>query len=286
MTKRNILTAMGIVLSFIIAVGGWVLTGRLMDVRSDMLMSATGATPIAMPMTVPLPAQDESQDEYVYLQPLLTEQEIVSILRNWEAPGRTIPHEPTREQINMEEAIAVGENWLSFIGELLSLSDEILIFDTITAHLSQNQQRTGNGFLPPAYSFWTVALSNRFINATMTINAVEGQVWKSEINTSRLLNPWFFQPREDYVAISPAHLKVNIDDITNALDTFISNIGIDADERSFIYDDGALTRLYRFFADDSAYAAVHISGLPFLIPNGESWLVSSISMQLSINNEL
>ncbi|MCL2146471.1 MAG: hypothetical protein FWH52_01565 [Synergistaceae bacterium] len=49
MSKQKILTAAGILSSFAIAVCGWVLTSKLIDIKSDALLSVTGITQIDTP---------------------------------------------------------------------------------------------------------------------------------------------------------------------------------------------------------------------------------------------
>ena len=50
MNKQKVSTAAGIALSFAIAIGGWALTSKLIDIKSDALLSAKGITYIDVPM--------------------------------------------------------------------------------------------------------------------------------------------------------------------------------------------------------------------------------------------
>ena len=295
MSKRNILTAIGIALSCAIAIGGWALVDRLIDVRSAALMSATGVTPIAMPIAVPLQQSNDTANGYIFGQLPLTEQEMVSVLRNWEAPGRTVPHEPTPEQATMEEAVTITKNWLALLAGKLNVSDRLFDFDieNTSAHLSQNQQRDGN-FLSPAYSFWTVSFQNNYVNATLIINAIEGQVWRTEVTTVSLFETWtpdvpnlFY---DDYViATGRAHFEINQENISSALNAFVSYLGIDVAEGGYnrVFSDdpnvGASFFLVVFekFADGAAYVALRVTGSPIVDASwGQGWLVSSFSMYL------
>ena len=275
MSKQNIFTVMGIVLSFLIAIGGWILISRLMDVQSDMLMSATGTSPIAMPLQLPQAddiAAGENADEAVYAHSLLSEQDIVSIIRNLESSGHAVPHEPTPEQITMGQAIMAGENWLSFIGEQLNFPDRETLFafdrtSSVFAYLSQNQQQDRSAFLPPTYSFWTVTFINRYINAVMLINAVDGQVWQASFSSSDPLLAF----------------EVSFEDVSNMLTAFVTIVGIDiyVDETREVMD-GAL---FKDFANESAYAMVRVAGTP-LDWESDRWLIRGFCMFLGTYEQL
>ena len=301
MVKRIIFTGIGIALSFAIAIGGWVLISRLIDINSDSLMSATGVMPIAMPIS--LPPQDDPQSDLIYVQPLLTEQEIVSILQNLESPGRTRPHEPTGGQIDLQQALEIGEEWMRFMALELNLPDELLVFENAVAYLSQNQLRNGDAFLPPAYSFWSISYSNNFIEMQLLINAVEGQVWRSDL-TLISGRPWFYvtgEPNpplfndEQHIRLGWFFADVGIEDISETLATFASKIGLDAAETRFNIvenwrsphtdSDGLRNvRLYRMFANGAAYAAVHVRGRPHY--GVDMWNVFEFSLYLGVSQEV
>ena len=299
MSKRNILTAIGIALSFAIAIGGWALVGRLIDIRSDMLMSATGVAPIAMPIAVPSQSSDSAAGGYIHGRPLLTEEEMVSILRNHNAAGREMPHEPTPEQISMAEAIEIGRNWLSFIAQELNIPIELFQLESynINAHLSQNQQRSGGAFLPPAYSFWTVTVRTPVIVATMLINAVEGQVWNTEVTAVGFLEPWtvdapYLFSGEQVVAVGQAFLVVSQEHISGSLGAFVSYLGIAVTDGNYetiiregMYAGAENIVMFERFADGAAYIAVHVTGTPVIdVLRGQSWIVTSFSIYVGVDS--
>ena len=49
MNKQIILTGAGIILALLIAIGGWVVTGMLIESRSDELLSASGTARATAP---------------------------------------------------------------------------------------------------------------------------------------------------------------------------------------------------------------------------------------------
>ncbi|MCL2285824.1 MAG: hypothetical protein FWC32_05595 [Firmicutes bacterium] len=300
MKKQNIFTVIGMALSFVIAIGGWALISRLIDIRSDALMSASGVSPIAMPIAVPVPLTEETGNGFGNgFRPLLTEQEIVSILRNRETVGRAIPHEPTPEQIDMDRAVRTAREWLSFIGDYLYIHHGLFTFYDITADLTQNQQRGSDGFLPPQYSFWTVTFYGRHATAMFLINAVEGQVWQTEISLTNMRPMHLTRDRYHYTVVvqgwgheeTAFYFETTLTGAGNMLDEFMSVIGIDAGEKQYDifiprpplirdYWTWPTTGVRKLFANEEAYAAVRIYGTSM---DGERWYINSFTMRLGVN---
>jgi len=221
-SKRNVFTAAGIILSFVIAIGGWVLTGRLIDIESERLLSAS------MPFLVDIPiiesmylSDDIDNDPNARLH--LSEYEMVSILQNWGSLGQRRLHEPVAGQISMEQAIASGREGLDFLYEQSILSEEALVFYDVRAYLGQNIIPNNEQFLSLEYSYWNVGFANERLIVYMTINAATGQVWKIEVEETRSI-----------IEESTSHimLKVNNGEIMNALAAFISNLGIHPDDNA------------------------------------------------------
>jgi len=307
MLKQRVFTTLGILLSFAIAIGGWAMVNTLMDIRSDNLMSAAGVSPILMPLQLPQtdsvydPAHDQAYYPTIHI---LTEQNIVSILRNLAAPGREMPHEPTPEQIDMQEAIYIGRRWLESLNQHIEMRHDILhIYDT-SAHLSQNIQRGGDGFLPPEYSFWTVTFSSRIMAVTMLINAVEGQVWRTDLTLSLHVRPTqaefyatIIDPYDLYAAIFIPeraavaehwhwiYFETTTYDMINALSDFVATIGIYADEsltRFPIHGQSDAFGFRRPFAAGEGYAAVNITG-PLATADAGRLFFQNFSIYLGVN---
>jgi len=313
MKKRGIFNIFGILLSFAIAIGGWALASRLMDIRSDNLMSATGVSPILMPLQLP---QTETAPEYIPADAtiqLLSEQSILSILRNLDAPGREIPHEPTPEQITIDYAIRIGRFWFDNLLQHFDMHSYLRDFHDANAHLSQNIQRGNSGFLPPEYSFWTVTLIGRFMTATFLINAVTGQVWRTDLVLSPRIIPlaWEFQVVTDTSEVSiidvhdqpilvqptpPPYLtdddfgrtfrpliyfNTTIEDAMNALGEFMSIIGINSGDFPRLVGIQEFfphqVELLQPFAGGDAYASVSFSGSSF---DMGQWSVHNFSLRI------
>jgi len=240
MNKQKGYTAMGIALSFLIAVGGWTLTSMLIDKKSDALLSATGSIRIDTPSAIsptPVDQGDSGIEELLRERPKLTEDEIIKILQNWESSDSDrIAHEPTGEQLSMEQAIKIGEAGLSYFSEQGVIFVEPHEYENakISAYLVENQPRGQNTLsrnlaLHPYYSYWSVSFSNERMNTVLTINAVTGQIWIADITV--------------HSAISNFN-TVNLED---ALTAFISHIGMSSEKRTDVkYDKNELSASQSF----------------------------------------
>ena len=311
MNKRNIFTAIGLALSFAIAIGGWGLVSRLIDIHDSNLMSAAGVAPIAMPIAVPQPAAAGSPNG-LYARPLLTELQMFSVLQHKNAPGRDVPHDPAQGQITMEEAIGTARAWLSFLAYELEISEELFLFedDAIEARLTQNQHRSGEPLRGPEYSFWTVTMRCPVMamTATMSINAAEGQVWDTEIFSRRPIaawaigtqEPWFRYyrtapvppPRDNIAPLSPMQLEVDMENLANVLDAFTSYLGLDTPTPGtgtvvVLVPDSTEENNFGtsvLFADGLAYASVGVRGVAAWTYNREAqWHVSHFHMYLGVH---
>jgi len=212
MNKRNVLTVFGIILSFTIAVGGWLATSWLIDIESYRLLSGTRSFVVDIPTIEATSTNDTSGESNIVLG--LTENEIVSILWNWELTDNRRPHEPAMGQIDMEQAIMVGRTGLMFLYEHGILPAEMLVVNDIRATLNQNVPQ-GGAFLPLRYSYWQVDFRNDDIDTSMTINAVTGQVWSVEISSRQSMHP----------NVSMA-LNIDLNNIEVILLGFLLNAGI------------------------------------------------------------
>lgn len=304
MLKQFILTTLGILLSFVIAIGGWVSANRLMDMRADNLMSVAGVSPILMPLQLPqtdIPHDPEQyQDPTFYAAPrFLPEQNIISVLHNHAAPGREIPHDPGPGQITMQEAIEIGREWLGGLEQHIYFHPSLLNFhDPPSAFLIQNIQRLNEGFLPPEYSFWNVTFSSMFMTATLLINAVEGRVWRTDLTLSpraRAIPLQDFQRSvviiEEYTEFrarweSVVYFETTINNAMNILDDFVYAIGIDTRDSlvwppppalgpfPYVFD------IQRHFFQGRGYAALRISGSALA---SDRWYITNLSLYLGLN---
>jgi len=247
LSKKIILTSIGILLAFAIAYAGWVLTNSFIDIRAEALLSDSGTTQVNMPapaITISSPVTEPS-DEYGFSE-YSTTQYIIPILQNWESPGRLIPHEPTESQITMGQAIEIGRRGLEMIiyHELI-LPEQFLITHT-NAFLSQNLPPDWDGrFLDPRYSYWTVSFVGDMVSSTLLINAMTGQIWRYDITLYRVRSP-SYEPTEN--------------DLEAILDDFMSESGILNNERFHVRFRRDGISAYRHFAYGEAHAVLNLFG--------------------------
>jgi len=284
MFKKILLTAVGIILSFAIAAGGWLVTSILIDRESYNLLSGTASFLVDIP-AIEINQSDEEID-YQITTLNLTNEEMISVLQNWELSdsSRSRPHEPAPGQIDMETAIITGQEGLLFLYEQNILPPEAMVFNNAVAFLSQNISQDED-FLPLRYSYWTVAFGNEYIETHITINALTGQIWGIEI---------FSRQRAMGEVISQMLLKADSDDIINALSAFVSNLDIYPDDEpaqgilAFWGNNGNYilaieghfenTRIYgQSIADGNASAVVNAMGT--LAPDGVLYF-QRLSIQL------
>lgn len=179
--KRNLYTAMGITLSFIIAVGGWVLTSTLIDRKSDTLLSATGSIHVNTPPVSPKDTNDD--DETPPHRRTLSESQIYKVLQSWEAEIGERPHEPVDGQLSMEQAIDIGKTGLSYFYEQGIIPAELLEYDKTNAYLCEKQPRGQENYtINPYYSYWSITFSGENKRVTLVINAMTGQIWEAAIS--------------------------------------------------------------------------------------------------------
>ena len=241
MSRRAVYTTAGIILSFAIAIGGWVITSRLIDIESDRLLSATSSFSVDMPVAAQL-GMDEEYNPDTRLR--LTENEIVSVLQNWDSllhwdsAARLRLHEPAPGQIDMQQAIITAREGVGFLLDYNILPLKLLSFNDTRAYLGQYILERDN-FLPIEYSFWNVRFFNDYMEILMRINATTGQIWRIDID----ITPAFAPESLAYIYVSKYEAK-------NALVAFMTELDIP------IYDDF----IYEGFT------LIHDTGRPFDTP--------------------
>jgi hypothetical protein len=207
-------TAFGVVLSILIVAGGWFITDGLLIKKENALLSARGGIPVNAgegdSSHDRAPAADASEENLPILPtgdyPKLNASEIYAVLDRWTLKGTPRPHEPTVGQLNMEQAIGAGEEWLTYFCQNGLIPTTALRFRETNAYLSVNiidetQLLMDNPrvehdnireetLLEPFYSYWTVSFKGPDINVTLTINAGTGQVWRADIESNSAEVPY------------------------------------------------------------------------------------------------
>jgi len=181
--KQRILTAIAVVFSLLIVFGGWLLTNELLDRQHLSLVNTVHSVSVKEPPEAELGA--------VPTKVTLSTREIANILKVWQSSQRQHYHDPYDGQLTMEEAINAANSGVSYFCENGALPKEILASDfTQTSAFLYDVQVTRQapaGVSPapdPAYSFWSVSLSNRDVAVNLTLNAQTGRIWLADISSS------------------------------------------------------------------------------------------------------
>ncbi|MEL7563747.1 MAG: hypothetical protein AAGU27_02525 [Dehalobacterium sp.] len=182
MIKQRILTAVAAVFSLLIVFGSWLLTNELLDRQHLDLMNTVHSVSVKEPPEAELGAEPAKIT--------LSTQEIANILKVWQSSQTQRYHDPYDGQLTMEEAIKAANYWLSYFCENGLLPKGILASDfTQTNAFLYDVQAPGAVLAEvsptpnPAYSFWSVSLSNREVSVKLTLNAQTGQIWIADIRS-------------------------------------------------------------------------------------------------------
>ena len=169
--KGKIYTAVMVAVSFGIVLGGWFLTRKLLDKKEEEFLSGTGSVSLRYEQTALL-AQEEAQEKANAFK----EQKIPEALR------KEMPHEPKEEQMNMEQAIETGKQWITVLAEHEIVPGTLKDgdFDKITAQLStvETQTRLDERLL----SRWTLEFMKDDVDIKLMIHAMSGEVWYASIS--------------------------------------------------------------------------------------------------------
>jgi len=211
--KRNIFTVSGIAISFLVAIGGWMLTNRLIDIDAERLITSSSSFIINAPVA-------DALGMYDVFGTNMSEADMVSILQNWNVRTGWRLHEPSQGQISMAEAIEVARDGMDFLHQHGLLPEKMLGFNSVSAQLVQNIHHHED-FLPERYSFWHIHSFNDYIFTTIELNAVTGQIWRIEIGVQMSFNDF----------VSPAaHIEVRHETITDILAAFMYTLDLHFDE--------------------------------------------------------
>lgn len=171
MNRKYKYTFLTLLLGTAFMIGSMLCMRWILEVRERQLLTENGKAAVESPVRA---WQEWEQKEQTATHKLTMEQ-MEEAIQFWNNRiGETI-HDPVEGQISMEEAIELGKQWLTMMGEKKQIY-------SITATLSAGYQRESpKKQLEPYYSFWTIEFSNQTVRTTLYLNAVTGQVWSAKI---------------------------------------------------------------------------------------------------------
>lgn len=115
----------------------------------------------------------------------LAEEELLQLVYSLEQKGEIRPHEPLQEQLTMIQAMDCGVVWLEeFFLPHFGLYDFLSGEYRTSCYLWAPETAGQDIEASPWLSCWTVSISNRNIDATLTLSAVSGQVLDASVSCS------------------------------------------------------------------------------------------------------
>lgn len=185
-SKINVLCVF--LLSFGIVIGGWFLTKALLSQKQEEFLDRTGQIALQSTETSLLLAdQSEEADEDLTEDTLfqgqsLSEEMMAEVLAVWESGENELPHEPKRGQMNMEQAIDAGRNWITIMAERGIVPEELAEcdFDKVTARLCTLDAQVD--FDDSLLSYWLVQFTENDVVFNLTVHASSGEIWKANLS--------------------------------------------------------------------------------------------------------
>lgn len=198
MIKRILYSLVTMICAIFLIFGSMFMSNRFLLRREAKLLSETGKMKVESLVVAwntdkeeqtekeeAAGAQSESgaildrQGEYAVK---LSEEEMIRALKNLDSGTEELIHEPVEGQLSMEEAINTGINWVKAMMHSEDKFEEALYLEDVKAALSFVMGNEKVKETAPYYSFWKVELSYGLMVINLSINAVDGRVWRADIN--------------------------------------------------------------------------------------------------------
>lgn len=186
MNKGKIYTLLVFSISLAVVFGGWFLTKELLSFQEMEILSVKGQVSMESFRETAKEDKEESasavQEEFV--PQILSEDMMAEVLTVWDAGGRERLHEPIAGQMNMEQAIKAGREWIDTLAENHILpadlkedqfSDTSAVLSTLDSQASLEES---------LISYWKITYAENDVTIILIIHAASGQIWKADISMS------------------------------------------------------------------------------------------------------
>ncbi len=190
MNRSKAVTTGLFLLSLMVVVGGWYLTFALLEQRMGTLLDRNGKillqsqeVAFVSPENETAGGKDGTGDvsgAVSFQGQTVSEEMMAKVLAVWERGGRVLPHEPRQGQMNMEQAIEAGKEWIAAMAErgvIPAISVEGG-FDNVTARLCTMEAANIDENL---ISYWDMRFTTDNLAIDFTLHAVSGEVWIASI---------------------------------------------------------------------------------------------------------
>ncbi len=199
MNKSKLYALIVFLLSFGVVVGGWFLTKALLSQKQEEFLDRTGQIALQSAETSllltdqPGEAGGNLTEGTLFEGQPLSEEMMAKVLAVWESGGNELPHEPKKGQMNMEQVIDTGKEWIAAMAECGIVPKKLAEcdFDKVTARLCTLDTQVD--FDDSLLSYWLVQFTENDVSVSLTIHASSGKIWKASLSmkeSDRLSNEY------------------------------------------------------------------------------------------------
>lgn len=212
MNRSKIVTTGLFLLSLGVVSGGWYLTRALLEQRREALLGRTGEIYMQSSESALFSAENETagtgdgageiSGSDAFQEQSVPEELMAKVLAVWERGGRVLPHEPRQGQMNMEQAIGVGREWVAAMAEhgvipAASVEGE---FDNVTARLCTLEGTVD--FDENLVSYWDMRFIAYNVEINLTLHAVSGEIWMASIRMDESECLWHEYEHEELLRLA------------------------------------------------------------------------------------
>jgi len=181
MNKGRLSALSALILTFLFVVGGWFLTRALLrEKEAEIFRGQALVFEVSELVEQEVAAEELLEEDFAGVE--LTAEEMAKVLAVWEAGGNEIPHEPKGNQMDMEQAISAGQDWITSLAEGGALPEFLAgcSFGKTNARLCTYDMDVDLD--ESLISVWKVEFMKEDIEIKLNIHAASGQVWKADIS--------------------------------------------------------------------------------------------------------
>ncbi len=216
--KSKFYTGVLVLLAFAVVFGGWFLTVKLLKQREEKFLAGTGAVSMkASEMSLfadnkkgsvtekniittveggdagnadtaagILAVIEDPETETEFHGISMSESVRARILIVWEEAETRVIHEPEEDQMNMEQAIVTGQDWIKSMAGYGKIPDRLkdYVFEETYAsfYTPQSKGVPYPEFDKSLFSYWNVQFEGEGISVGMKIHAASGEVWYADFS--------------------------------------------------------------------------------------------------------
>lgn len=216
--KSKFYTGVLVLLAFAVVFGGWFLTVKLLKQREEKFLAGTGAVSMkASEMSLfadnkkgsvtekniittveggdagnadtaagILAVIEDPETETEFHGISMSESVRARILIVWEEAETRVIHEPEEDQMNMEQAIVTGQDWIKSMAGYGKIPDRLkdYVFEETYAsfYTPQSKWVLYPEFDKSLFSYWNVQFEGEGISVGMKIHAASGEVWYADFS--------------------------------------------------------------------------------------------------------